>query len=150
MTYSVARSMARIVLAPLVLAALVTPLWTTPALAAGGPQGAAGTTVTADTTETADTVAPTQPTNFRVVSRAKSGAITLGWEASYDAVGVAGYRMYRNGAWIGTLYQAGVDLLGTVWHDRLGGRIKTAVTYELYAFDAAGNVSTPATLVVAP
>jgi hypothetical protein len=111
---------------------------------------AAGPQAVADTIDIADTTAPTSPGDFRVVTRTKSGAITLGWVASYDAVGVAGYRMYRNGTWSGTLYQAGVDLIGTVWHDRLGGRTKTAVTYDLYAFDAAGNVSAPATLVVAP
>ena len=85
-----------------------------------------------------------------MVSRTKSGSITLGWVASYDAVGVAGYRLYRNGTWLGTLYQAGVDLIGTVMYDRLGGRTRTAVTYDLYAFDAAGNVSAPATLHVSP
>ena len=140
------RSPARTVVATLVLAALLTGVSTmhASAAAAAGPQGA---TVT---TETADTIAPTQPANFRVISRTKSGAITLGWDASYDAVGVAGYRLYRNGSWMGTLSQAGVDLIGTVMYDRLGGRLKTAVTYDLYAFDAAGNVSAPATLVVAP
>ena len=44
----------------------------------------------------------------------------------------------------------GVDRIGTVLYDKLGGRIKTAVTYNLYAFDAAGNVSSPATLVITP
>jgi hypothetical protein len=58
--------------------------------------------------------------------------------------------MYRDGRWAGTLYQAGVDLIGTVWYDKVGGRTRTPVTYELYAFDAAGNVSAPATLVVTP
>jgi hypothetical protein len=99
---------------------------------------------------TADTIAPTTPGDFRVISQTKSGSITLGWVASYDAVGVAGYSLYRNGSWSGTLYQAGVDLIGTVLYDRLGGRTKSAVTYDLYAFDAAGNVSAPATLVVSP
>ena len=90
------------------------------------------------------------PTTFHVVSRTKSNAITLGWVASSDAVGVAGYRLYRNGSWSGTLCQAGVNLIGTVWYDRLEGRTKSAVTYNLYAFDVAGNVSAPATLVVNP
>jgi hypothetical protein len=134
MARSVRRSFALALVVPLALAALVMPLSTMPVRGA----------------EVADTVAPTQPTSFQVVSRTKSGAITLGWVASYDAVGVAGYRLYRNGSWTGTLYQAGVDLIGTVMYDRLGGRIKAAVTYDLYAFDAAGNVSAPATLVVTP
>jgi hypothetical protein len=109
-----------------------------------------GATFAADAAAIADTVAPTAPTNLHVVSRTKSGSITLGWVASYDAVGVAGYRMYRDGRWMGTLYQAGVDLIGTVWYDKLGGRTRAAVTYQLFAFDAAGNVSAPATLVVEP
>ena len=144
MAGSAIRSIARAFIAPLALVALVTPLSTTPVRA----------TVTADSqctaaaTDPADTTAPTQPTDFRVVSRAKSGAITLGWVASYDAVGVAGYKFYKNGIWSGTLCQAGVDLIGTVMYDRLGGRTKTAVTYQVYAFDGNGNVSTPATLVV--
>ena len=144
MARSIGRSIARGVMVSLALAALVTPLSTMPARGADATQSAAGTL------EAADTVAPTQPTAFQVVSRTKSGAITLGWVASYDAVGVAGYRMYRNGTWLGTLYQAGVDLTGTVWYDRLSGRTKTAMTYDLYAFDAAGNVSLPATLVLTP
>jgi hypothetical protein len=35
-------------------------------------------------------------------------------------------------------------------YDRLTGRIKTPITYELKALDAAGNYSVPATLVVIP
>ena len=58
--------------------------------------------------------------------------------------------LYRNGSLGGTLTQAGVDIIGTVMFDRLTGRTRTPVTYELSAFDAAGNVSAPATLVVIP
>lgn len=145
MARSITRPLASAVIATLALAALVPQVSAMPAGAAvpGGAQRVAQA-------ELADTVAPTAPTNLRVVSRTKSGSITLGWVASYDAVGVAGYRMYRDGRWMGTLYQAGVDLIGTVWYDKLGGRSKASVTYDLYAFDAAGNVSAPATLVVEP
>jgi hypothetical protein len=138
--------MARAMIATLMLAVLVPQVSTMSARAAvtADPQRMA------EATSVADIIAPTAPTNFHVVSRTKSGAITLGWVASYDAVGVAGYRLYRNGSWLGTLSQAGVDRIGTVMYDRLGGHIKTAVTYDLYAFDAAGNVSTRATLVVTP
>ena len=143
MARSVTRPRARVVIATLALAALASTIPVVTASAAA-PQSVA------EATGPADTIAPTAPTNLRLVSRTKSGSITLGWVASSDDVGVAGYRMYRDGRWTGTLYQAGVDLIGTVWYDKLGGRIKTAVTYELYAFDAAGNVSDPATLMVAP
>jgi hypothetical protein len=141
-----ARSPARTVLATLVLAALMTEVSTTPvhAAVAADPQCAGAAS------QAPDTIAPTSPANFRMVSRTKSGSITLGWVASYDVVGIAGYKLYRNGTWLGTLCQAGVDRIGTVLYDRLGGRTKTAVTYDLYAFDTAGNVSAPATLVVTP
>jgi hypothetical protein len=144
MAQPVARSISRAMITSLAIVALVTPLSAMPALGvtAGGCAG--------PTSEAPDTVAPTPPGSFQVISRTKGGAITLGWVASFDAVGVAGYSMYRDGAWKGTLCQAGVNLIGTVWNDRLGGRIKAPVTYELYAVDAAGNVSLPATLVVAP
>lgn len=143
MARSVTRPAVGAIIATLALTALMTQ-----ATRAENAVSPAGAPVAADATDVADTVAPTTPANFRLVSRAKSGQITLGWDASTDNVGVAGYTMYRNGVWAGTLYQAGVDIIGTVWYDRLGGRTKTPVTYELYAFDAAGNFSASATLVV--
>lgn len=121
---------------------------TTPARAADASGSVAGSMAVA--AADADTTPPSPPTDFRVVSRTKGNLITLGWTASIDDVGVAGYSLYRDGRWKGTLYAAGVDLIGLVWTDRLDGRIKSPVTYELYAFDDAGNVSAPATLVVAP
>lgn len=123
----------------------------------GSTTGARGAVVTAAhdpgpmaIAAAADTTAPTTPTDFRVVSRTKGNQITLGATESTDDVGVAGYSLYRDGRWKGTLYAAGVALIGLVFYDRLDGRIKSPVTYELYAFDAAGNVSNPASLVVAP
>ncbi len=144
MTQPVARSISRALISSLALAALLTPLLAMPVLGvtAGGCAG--------PTSEAPDTVAPTQPGSFRVVTRAKGGAVTLGWVASYDAVGIAGYSMYRDGMYKGTLCQAGVDILGTIWPDRLNGKVKAPVTYQLFAVDAAGNVSAPATLVVTP
>jgi hypothetical protein len=145
MDRSNSRSRTRAVITTLALAALLSVSATTVQAA-----GADGGQATADAADVPDTVAPTSPTNFRLASRTRSGQITLRWDASSDNVAVAGYSMYRNGVWAGTLYQAGVDQIGTVWYDRLGGRTKTPVTYELYAFDAAGNTSAPATLVVTP
>src|SRR6186713_3338663 len=113
--------MARSVARPFLLA-----VFGTLALAAPVPQARAAVAAdqpsAADATNAVDTIAPTPPGSFRVVSRTRSGSITLGWDASYDAVGVAGYRLYRNGSWSGTLCQAGVNLVGTVWYDRLDGR----------------------------
>lgn len=146
MTDPMGRRHARAVVPTLALAAFTLLVAPFPALAgtAVSPQ------VLTVATEVADISAPTAPSEFRVVTRTKSSAITLGWVASYDAVGVAGYRLYRNGLWSGTLYQAGVDLIGTVMYDRITGRDKGSITYQLYAFDAAGNISEPATLVITP
>ena len=101
------------------------------------------------TTSPCDSGPPTTPTGLAQTGATET-TVSVSWNASTDDVGVAGYSLYRNGTWSGTLYQAGVDLIGTVMYDRLTGRIKSPVTYELKAFDAAGNYSAPATLLVSP
>ena len=78
-----------------------------------------------------DGTAPTAPTGL-AASITKS-RITLSWTASYDAVGVAGYRIYRNGALWATV--AGTKLSYT------GSRSNKVATYYVVAYDAAGNVS---------
>ena len=116
MTRLVRRPHARAVIATLALALLVSQASTMPARAAVAPASQCAVIGGG----AADSIAPSTPGDFRVVSRTKSNQITLGWVASYDAVGVAGYTLYRNGQWGGTLCQAGVDLIGTVMFDRLG------------------------------
>jgi chitodextrinase len=78
-----------------------------------------------------DTVAPSAPTNLRTTSLTKAKA-TFAWNASTDNVGVAGYRIYRNGALAATT-------TALTWSD---GRQRVSVTYYVIAFDAAGNPST--------
>jgi chitodextrinase len=95
--------------------------------AAGNASGAASTSWTQPTQ---DTTAPTAPSNLRTTSLTKAKA-TFAWSASTDAVGVAGYRIYRNGA-----LQATVKT--TTWSQ---ARQKASSTYFVVAFDAAGNVS---------
>lgn len=79
-----------------------------------------------------DTTAPTAPTNLRATSLTK-GKANLAWNAASDNVGVTGYRVYRNGALVAT-----VGGTMTAWTDN---RYRTASTYYVVAFDAAGNVS---------
>ena len=145
MARSMARRSGRAAIVVISLMVLFVQAWTTPARAAVASASVSEPIVIA----AGDTSAPTAPTDFRVVSRTKGNLITLGWSASTDDVGVAGYSLYRDGRWLGTLYAAGVAIIGLVFYDRLEGRIKSPVTYTLYAFDAAGNVSAPASLVVA-
>jgi hypothetical protein len=95
-------------------------------------------TATPTPTPPADGVPPTPPTNL-TANAGKGKKIGLSWSASIDNVGVAGYRIYRNGSPVGTTS-------GTTYSDTLGGKNPSA-TYSVVAFDAAGNVS-PASNVV--
>jgi len=79
-----------------------------------------------------DTTAPSVPSNLAVTGVTSSSA-SLSWSQSTDNVGVAGYRVYRNGTQVGTT-------AGTTFTDT-GLSASTRYTYTVAAFDAAGNVS---------
>jgi chitodextrinase len=101
-----------------------------------GGQGL-GTNSFSVTTSTAgsgggDTTAPSTPANLAVTGTTASSA-SLSWSPSTDNVGVAGYRVYRNGVQVGTAS-------GTTFTDS-GLSASTRYTYTVAAYDAAGNVS---------
>lgn len=79
-----------------------------------------------------DTEAPTVPQLLSAIVMSSS-QINLSWLASIDNVGVAGYRIYRNGAQITTA-------TGTSYQNT-GLAPSTRYTYTVAAFDAANNVS---------
>jgi glucosylceramidase len=79
-----------------------------------------------------DTVAPTAPTNV-VASGTTSTSTNLGWTASTDNVGVAGYDILRNGSQVGTSSSATFTDTGLA--------PSTTYTYTVRARDAAGNAS---------
>jgi chitodextrinase len=83
---------------------------------------------------TADTTPPTAPANLTATSAGPS-EIDLGWSASSDNVGVAGYRIYRDG---GSTPIATVT--GTTYADS-GVAPSTTHSYTVVAFDAVGNTS---------
>jgi chitodextrinase len=87
-----------------------------------------------------DTTPPSTPTGVSV-SGVGETAVTLSWSASTDDVGVAGYRLYRDGSAVGTSTTTRFDYSG----------LTCASTYALgvAAVDAAGNVSGTATANVA-
>jgi chitodextrinase len=87
-----------------------------------------------------DTTAPSTPTNLAVTGVTGSSA-SLSWSPSTDNVGVAGYRVYRNGSQVGTAS-------GTTFTDT-GLSASTNYTYTVAAYDAAGNVSSPSAGVTA-
>ena len=87
------------------------------------------------TTTTADTAAPSVPAKPTVTAPAYN-QVTVTWTASTDNVGVAGYRVYRGGTLLATVVGATSYVDATV-----AG--KTAYSYTVSAYDAAGNASKP-------
>ncbi|GAA1968026.1 GH12 family glycosyl hydrolase domain-containing protein [Catenulispora subtropica] len=79
-----------------------------------------------------DTTPPSVPSNLAVTGVTSSSA-SLSWSPSSDDVGVAGYRVYRDGSQVGST--AGTSFTDT------GLSASTQYTYKVAAYDAAGNVS---------
>jgi chitodextrinase len=112
--------------------ASTTYTYTVSAADAAGNRSAESSTASATTPAAADTQAPTTPTGVQVVANSAS-QITVSWTASTDNVGVANYRVRRNGADAGTV-------TGTSFVDS-GRTASTTYTYTVSAADAAGNRS---------
>ncbi|MFC4015117.1 DUF4434 domain-containing protein [Nonomuraea purpurea] len=99
-------------------------------------------------TGSVETVAPTTPTGLTATATGPL-TVSLSWNASTDAIGVAGYQIIRNGVVVKNLQGTAT----TFTDDGLDP--STAYTYSVKAFDAAGNVSAassqkPATTPAAP
>lgn len=82
--------------------------------------------------DAADTQAPAAPSQLAATTVSGS-AINLVWTAATDNVGVAGYRVYRDNALIGTT-------AATSFGDT-GLSPSTDYVYKVKAYDASGNVS---------
>lgn len=83
---------------------------------------------------TSDTSPPTAPTSLTAAATSP-GQVSLSWGASTDNTGVAGYKVYRDGAYLGST-------TATTYLDATaeGG---TTYSYTVYAYDASGNTSGP-------
>jgi hypothetical protein len=81
----------------------------------------------------ADTTSPSAPSSLMVSLNQKLKQIQLSWKPSSDNVGVAGYRILRDGIVVGTS-------LTTSWNDSAYAAGLT-YSYSVTAYDAAGNVS---------
>lgn len=80
-----------------------------------------------------DLMAPSVPSGLSYT--ATTSSITLSWQASSDNVGVAGYRVYRDGIVAG-------NLTGTSTSFKDENLVPNSTyTYEVLAFDEAGNES---------
>ncbi|WNG13887.1 lamin tail domain-containing protein [Cystobacter fuscus] len=91
-----------------------------------------------------DTERPTPPRSL--AGSAAPDSIELSWSPSLDNVGVAGYRVYRN-----VYGTTGYRLAGTTVTPGfvdLGLAPGNTYTYQVLAFDAAGNSSMPASITL--
>lgn len=79
-----------------------------------------------------DTAAPSVPAGL-AATRVTASEVVLGWSASSDDTGVAGYRLYRNGALAATVTATGTTDIGL--------EFATAYDYAVSAFDHSGNDS---------
>ncbi|OFZ05933.1 MAG: hypothetical protein A2X97_01175 [Bdellovibrionales bacterium GWA1_52_35] len=86
-----------------------------------------------------DTVVPSVPTGAQG-SAVSTIQVNLSWEASTDNMGVAGYRVFRNGVPVGTST--------TTSFSDSGLTAATSYQYSIAAFDVAGNVSSQSELVL--
>ncbi|PRX71701.1 chitin-binding protein [Cohnella sp. SGD-V74] len=82
----------------------------------------------------ADTIPPTAPTNLAVTNETSS-TVSIAWTAATDNVGVNEYRIYRNGALVGTVNGA------TTAYQDTGLAANTSYSYKVVARDLAGNSS---------
>lgn len=133
------------------LAAQTAYSYTVSAFDAAGNVSAQSAASSATTPALPDTTAPSVPAGLSATATSTS-AIALAWTAATDNVGVAGYKVYRNGTLAATLGAV------TTWTDS-GLTPATSYTYTVAAFDVAGNasaqsiavtVSTQSPLIVPP
>ncbi len=92
-----------------------------------------------------DTQKPSAPTNL-TASVASSSQINLAWSAATDNVGVVGYRIYRNNS------STPIATSTSTTFGDSGLSASTPYSYSVVAYDAAGNLSAPASVqaVTAP
>jgi chitodextrinase len=79
-----------------------------------------------------DEVAPTAASDF-VATGISATSVRLTWTGGTDDIGVAGYRIWRNGVAVTTV-------AGTTWTDTRRAP-KTSFTYQVATLDRAGNAS---------
>jgi chitodextrinase len=101
--------------------------------AAGNTTTSTGVAVTVSNTATSDTTPPSVPSGLRATAFSSS-QINLSWSASTDNVGVAGYKVYRNG----TLVAALGNVLA---YQDTNLAANTSYFYTVSSSDAAGNTS---------
>src|SRR5262249_45208233 len=87
-----------------------------------------------------DTQAPSVPAGLAATS-VSSSAISIGWSASQDSTGVAGYQVFRDGTLVATT--------GALSYTDGGLASRTSYSYTVAAFDTFANISAPSAPLVA-
>ncbi|MEW5743938.1 MAG: chitobiase/beta-hexosaminidase C-terminal domain-containing protein [Nitrospirota bacterium] len=93
------------------------------------------------TTPLPDTQAPSVPAGLTGTAVSAS-QVDLSWSASTDDVGVAGYRVYRDGS------QAPIATVTATSYADTGLTHSTTYAYRVASYDAANNASAPSTEVL--
>ena len=99
---------------------------------AGNESGRTSLTAATSACSVSDTTPPSVPQGLRVTSAWQDG-MSIVWNAAADNVGVAGYRLYRNGSLVGST--------ASIWATFSGLGCGTTYYLGVEAFDAAGNRS---------
>jgi chitodextrinase len=107
---------------------------------AAGNRSGFSNSATITTPAPPDTQAPTKPAGL-TASASSPTQVDLSWTASNDNVGVTGYEIYRDGAYLATA-------TFTAFSDTTSSP-STAYSYEVRAIDAAGNHSAFSDIAVA-
>ncbi len=116
------------------LQALTTFTFAVTAVDESGNESAATTVVvTTGVEEAPDTIPPSTPGNLEAM--AGSNSIGLSWDPSTDNQAVAGYIVYVDGVLYDSLSASGTSIVIT------GLESETLYTFEVQAFDLAGNLS---------
>lgn len=121
------------------LTAATTYKYTVKAYDAAGNLSGASNETTVVTSEGPDTQAPTVPSGLASNSQTET-SVSLQWNASTDNKGVAGYEIWRNNAKIATSVTNSFTDNGLT--------AGTSYSYQVNAFDIAGNLSALSTAVV--
>ena len=108
--------------------------FTIAAFDAAGNSSVPSPALTLTTLAPPDVVAPTAPSGL-AASALTPTSLTLSWSASIDNIGIAGYRVYRDGTLVASPSSTSVALAQLA--------ASTSYSFTVAAFDTAGNVSPP-------
>ena len=106
--------------------------------AAGNASASSNTVSVTTLAPVADTTAPSAPTNL-AASGTTQTSTNLTWFSSTDNIGVTGYDVYQNSAFIATVPGTNYTVTGLT--------VSTAYSFYVVAKDAAGNASASSNVV---